>query len=30
MSCFFISSEHAWMRAGATAEARGVHDIGKT
>ncbi|MGJ8604707.1 MAG: HpcH/HpaI aldolase family protein [Marivita sp.] len=29
MSCFFISSEHAWMRAGATAEARGVHEIGK-
>ena len=28
MSCFFISSEHAWMRAGATAEARGVHEIG--
>jgi 2-keto-3-deoxy-L-rhamnonate aldolase RhmA len=30
MSCFFISSEHAWMRAAATAEARGVHNIGKT
>lgn len=30
MSCFFISSEHAWMRAAATAEARGVHEIGKT
>lgn len=29
MSCFFMSSEHAWMRAGATAEARGVHEIGK-
>lgn len=29
MSCFFISSEHSWMRAGATAEARGVHEIGK-
>ena len=29
MSCFFISSEHAWMRSGATAEARGVHEIGK-
>ena len=28
-SCFFISSEHAWMRAAATAEARGVHEIGK-
>lgn len=30
MSCFFISSEHSWMRAGATAEARGVHEIGKS
>lgn len=29
VSCFFISSEQAWMRAGATTEARGVHDIGK-
>ena len=29
MSCFFISSEHAWVRSGATAEARGVHEIGK-
>lgn len=29
MSCFFISSEHSWMRAAATAEARGVHEIGK-
>jgi 2-keto-3-deoxy-L-rhamnonate aldolase RhmA len=29
MSCFFISSEHAWMRSAATAEARGVHNIGK-
>ncbi|MCL3883516.1 aldolase/citrate lyase family protein [Marivita sp. GX14005] len=29
MSCFFIASEHSWMRAGATAEARGVHEIGK-
>jgi 2-keto-3-deoxy-L-rhamnonate aldolase RhmA len=28
MSCFFIASEHSWMRAGATTEARGVHDIG--
>jgi 2-keto-3-deoxy-L-rhamnonate aldolase RhmA len=28
-SCFFISSEHSWMRAAATAEARGVHEIGK-
>ena len=30
MSCFFISSEHAWMRTAATAEARGVHEIDKT
>lgn len=30
MSCFFISSEHAWMRAAATAEARGIHEIDKT
>ena len=25
VSMFFIASEHSWMRAGATADAKGVH-----
>lgn len=29
-SCFFVSSEHTWMRSAATAEARGIHEIGKS
>ena len=27
LTMFFIASEHSWMRAGASAEARGIHDL---
>ena len=30
LTMFFISSEHSWMRAGAAADAAGVHQIGKS
>jgi len=29
LSMFFIASEHSWMRAGAAADAKGVHEIGQ-
>ncbi|MDU8913789.1 HpcH/HpaI aldolase family protein [Aestuariicoccus sp. MJ-SS9] len=28
LTMFFIASEHTWMRAGATAQARGIHELG--